>query len=240
MIQYLSELDTQIFLAVNGFHTAAFDQFMWIISSKLVWVPLYAVILALLIHRHGWMAGLMVTAGAVIAVTLADQTCATLIRPWVERMRPSNPDNPLSAMVHLVNGYHGGRYGFPSCHAANTFAFATFMSMVFRYRRIVWVTLFVWALLNCWSRMYLGVHYPGDLLVGALVGTLCGVLAHRLFVWIIGRIVEARERRDMIRLRVNFAAIHELQVDSSVIMAAVGFGTSAIALVVSLVSYAMR
>lgn len=180
MLQYLSELDTQIFLAINGFHFPAIDQFMKLISSRLIWVPLYAAILVLLFHRYGWKAALIVTAGAIVAVTLADQTCATLIRPMVERLRPSHPDNTLPGIVHLVDGYRGGRYGFPSCHAANTFALATFLSLMFRQRRLMIITLFVWALLNCWSRMYLGVHYPGDLLTGAVIGSVAGYISYHI------------------------------------------------------------
>ncbi|MDE6120385.1 MAG: phosphatase PAP2 family protein, partial [Muribaculaceae bacterium] len=120
MLNLLSELDSQLLLAVNSFHTGAFDQFMWIISSKMIWVPLYAVILVLLIHRYGWRAGCLVTAGAILAVAMADQSCATFIRPFVGRLRPANPDNPIAPLVHILNDYRGGRYGFPSCHAANT------------------------------------------------------------------------------------------------------------------------
>ncbi|MBD5307667.1 MAG: phosphatase PAP2 family protein [Bacteroides sp.] len=239
MLQFLSDLDTQIFLAINGFHTAAIDQFMWLISNKLIWVPLYAVTLALLIHRYGWRAGLMVTAGAIVAVTIADQTCASLIRPVVERMRPSNTDNPLSALVHIVNDYHGGRYGFPSCHAANTFAFATFMSRLFRMRGIVFVTLFGWALINCWSRMYLGVHYPGDLIVGAIIGSASGYATYRMFIILVNRMVRTRMRRDMVKFRFNFSSLPEIRIESTLILATVGLGTSVIALVVSVVTYAL-
>lgn len=180
MIDFLTELDTDILLAINGFRLKALDQFMFLLSSKLVWVPLYVVALVLVIRLYGWRSGLLIAAGAGLAVCLADQACSSLIRPLVERMRPSNPLNPVSSMVQLVNGYHGGRYGFPSCHAANTVAVALFLSMVFRYCRMIVLTLAVWVLLNCYSRMYLGVHYPGDIVAGALVGLLAGLIAYRV------------------------------------------------------------
>ena len=111
--------------------------------------------------------------GAVLAVTLADQVTASLLRPMFERLRPANLDNPISAMVHIVNDYRGGRYGFPSCHAANTFAVVSLMSLFF-YRWRFTLFIIMWALLNCYSRLYLGVHYPGDLIAGILVGSICG------------------------------------------------------------------
>lgn len=106
--------------------------------------------------------------------TIDTQVCATLIRPEVCRLRPSNPANPLSEMVHIVGGYRGGSYGFPSCHAANSFALASFLILLFANRKLS-LFIFAWAVLNSYSRVYLGVHYPGDLLVGAIIGTAAGL-----------------------------------------------------------------
>lgn len=94
--------------------------------------------------------------------------------PEVCRLRPSNPANPLSEMVHIVGGYRGGSYGFPSCHAANSFALASFLILLFANRKLS-LFIFAWAVLNSYSRVYLGVHYPGDLLVGAIIGTAAGL-----------------------------------------------------------------
>ena len=117
--------------------------------------------------------------GTTLAITLADQLCATLIRPAVQRLRPANLDNPLSAMVHIVNGYRGGSYGFPSCHAANTFALVGLMLPIVRQRRFG-IVMIAWAFTNCYSRIHLGVHYPGDLIVGATIGLAIGYLCYRL------------------------------------------------------------
>ena len=98
-----------------------------------------------------------------LTITFADQMGATVIRPLVCRPRPANLENPISEFVQIVNGYRGGRYGFPSCHAANTFGLAFFLFYLFRNRSLNWFIM-LWALLTCYSRSYLGVHYPGDLL----------------------------------------------------------------------------
>ena len=115
-----------------------------------------------------------------LTITYADQVCATLIRPLVERMRPSNPNNPISEFVHIVNGKRGGRYGFPSCHAANSFALAFFLMFLFKNRFLTLFILF-WAALNSYSRIYIGVHYPGDLAMGMLVGFSGALLLYALF-----------------------------------------------------------
>lgn len=182
-LQGLIDVDTDIFLFFNGMHCTYFDYFMSAYSGKLIWIPMYAALLYVMLRNFSWKVTLFCLIGVALTTTFADQVCATLIRPYVERLRPANLDNPLSAMVHIVNGYRGGSYGFPSCHAANTFGLAFFISFVFRKR---WLTFYMmaWALLTCYSRVYLGVHYPGDLLVGAIVGMIGAYLMYRLFKWV--------------------------------------------------------
>ena len=178
-ILWLSDIDARLLLIVNGAHSPFFDSVMWCISGRWVWVPFYAVLAYLLFRRMSWKRAsiCLVTIGLIILA--ADQTCATLIRPEIGRLRPANLNNPLSSFVHIVNGYRGGRYGFPSCHAANTFALAVFMSLVIRHKWFT-VMMFSWAFIVSYSRMYLGVHYFGDLFCGATIGSLFAVLFYYL------------------------------------------------------------
>lgn len=178
-ILWLSDIDARLLLIVNGAHSPFFDSVMWCISGRWIWVPFYAVLAYLLFRRMSWKRAsiCLVTIGLIILA--ADQTCATLIRPEIGRLRPANLNNPLSSLVHVVNGYRGGRYGFPSCHAANTFALAVFMSLVIRHKWFT-VMMFSWAFVVSYSRMYLGVHYFGDLFCGATIGSLFAVLFYYL------------------------------------------------------------
>lgn len=178
-ILWLSDIDARLLLIVNGAHSPFFDSVMWCISGRWIWVPFYAVLAYLLFRRMSWKRAsiCLVTIGLIILA--ADQTCATLIRPEIGRLRPANLNNPLSSFVHVVNGYRGGRYGFPSCHAANTFALAVFMSLVIRHKWFT-VMMFSWAFIVSYSRMYLGVHYFGDLFCGATIASLFAVLFYYL------------------------------------------------------------
>lgn len=178
-ILWLSDIDARLLLIVNGAHSPFFDSVMWCISGRWIWVPFYAVLAYLLFRRMSWKRAsiCLVTIGLIILT--ADQTCASLIRPEIGRLRPANLNNPLSSFVHVVNGYRGGRYGFPSCHAANTFALAVFMSLVIRHKWFT-VMMFSWAFIVSYSRMYLGVHYFGDLFCGATIGSLFAVLFYYL------------------------------------------------------------
>lgn len=173
ILSSLVDVDTSVFLFFNGMHAPFWDSFMSMYSGRFIWVPMYATVLFLLYRSFGWRTATIYLLAIVLTITIADQVCATFIRPEIARLRPSNLDNPLSTLTQVVNGYRGGSYGFPSCHAANSAAFAAFMVAMVRLRKF---TLFIviWAIVNCYTRVYLGVHYPGDLLVGAIIGSAVG------------------------------------------------------------------
>ena len=146
---------------------------------------MYASILYILLRNFHWKAVLCYVASIALIITFADQMCSSIIRPVVARLRPSNPESPIVDMVYIVNNYRGGSYGFPSCHAANSFGLAMYVVFMFRKR---WLSIFIitWALFNCYTRVYLGVHYPGDLLAGTIVGLIGAWLIYRLFVKVSG------------------------------------------------------
>ena len=179
IVSWLRHADELVLLSGNGFHTFFLDRLMWGISDRWVWLPLYAALAAYMFYKYRLAGGLLCMVTVAVLITATDQTCASLIRPALQRLRPSSPDNPLSPMVHLVNGYRGGRFGFPSCHAANTFALAVFLSLVVRRRAFI---LFIvsWSLLVSYSRIYMGVHYPGDIAGGFAVGSFYAAVCYRL------------------------------------------------------------
>ena len=124
-----------------------------------------------------------------LLITINDQMSGSLIRSFVGRLRPANTDNPISPLVHIVDGYRGGRYGFPSAHSANCWGLAFFIYYVFR-RHLLTTTLMAWAFITCWSRMYLGVHYFGDIIVGMLVGVVTASLVYYAFQRSLHRMTE--------------------------------------------------
>lgn len=175
------QLDTDIFLFFNQLHNTYFDYFMSSFSGKWVWVPMYLALACLLKRNFNWRYTLLSMVSIALVILIADQVGASLIRPYVCRLRPANLDNPLSELVHIVNGYRGGSYGFPSCHAANTFGLTFFLIFLLRHRGLS-VFFFSWAVLTCYSRIYLGVHYPGDTLAGMALGFCAAGIVYGLFV----------------------------------------------------------
>jgi undecaprenyl-diphosphatase len=174
MIEALQTLDKKLFFLLNGFHNEAMDQFMFIISGKEIWFPLYALLIFGVIYNLKKI-GIIFILAAVMAVGASDFVTSGIIKKSVERFRPSR-DSAFMDKVHIVNDYRGGKYGFASSHAANSFAIAMFFFMFWRKRfRWIWL-LFIWAFLISYSRVYLGVHFPGDILVGGIIGILFGYL----------------------------------------------------------------
>ena len=181
MIDYLNDIDTEVLLAINGLHGTFQDAFWWLISAKWASVLLVLAFVWILLHQNRRHA-LLTVAMLVLAFVLADQISSGLIKHLVERLRPSQ-DPSLDNMIHIVNNYRGGKFGFVSSHAANSFAAATLIALIMRHR-LVTISLFTWAMLQCYSRIYLGVHYPGDILGGMVVGILVGCLVWCLMRWL--------------------------------------------------------
>ncbi len=180
IIQQLESLDTRLFLDLNGLHSEWLDGFMYLVSGRFSWIPFYTSFLVLLLVNYRWKTALSVCMCAALVVLLCDQAASGFLKPLVERLRPSNEDNPISGMVHIVNGYRGGRYSFPSSHSANTWG-VTFLAMFLAKRKLLTIFLACWAFLVSYSRIYLGVHYPGDLLVGFAIAYLCAGVVYLLY-----------------------------------------------------------
>lgn len=172
VITWLNDCDGSLLLAVNGSHNTYWDTFMWMVSGKLEWIPLYVAIVYVLFRNFTLKTALACLVAFAILFALTDAMLSQLIRPAVARLRPSNPDNPISEMVHVVNNYRGGRYGFPSAHASNAWGLTFYVIYLLRHR-LLSIFMVGWACLLCYSRMYMGVHYPGDLLTGALLAFIC-------------------------------------------------------------------
>lgn len=168
LLSMLKAMDTMVFLTVNSHHNAYFDSVMWLVSGKLIWVPMYVSLFFVLLKNYSYKVVFAILLAIGVVILFTDSFTAQIIRPWVCRLRPSNLDNPMSSMVHVVDGYRGGAYGFPSNHASNTWGLAFFITFLFRRYKLTFF-FFLWALLVCYSRMYLGVHYFGDLLIGGLL-----------------------------------------------------------------------
>jgi undecaprenyl-diphosphatase len=174
----LEHFDQQLFLFINSLNSPFFDVVMHTISGKLIWVPLYLSILIYLgiTYKRKF---LIILIFIILAATLSDQS-SVLIKNIFQRLRPCN-DPALKGLVHLVNGECGGLLGFVSSHATNSFDVAL-LSLLFIKKRWYSISIIAWALVIGYSRVYLGVHYPGDVLCGSILGAFIGWSMYQLYV----------------------------------------------------------
>ena len=167
MLDQLLKLDTNLFLWFNSHHSPFWDDVMWLISGRIEWLPLYLVLITCIIYRFRWKS-IPILIAVILTIALADQLAVKAFKEVFERLRPThNPE--IQHLVHIVNDYRGGSYGFVSNHAANSFSLAMFISLLFKNHYIT-IGMFFWAFLVSYSRIYLGVHYPGDILGGIALG----------------------------------------------------------------------
>ncbi len=205
MLETLMQLDQTLTLLINGSSSLWLDGFAVAVSATVTWIPA-ALVLFYVFVRRGEMADIAASVLAVgLCILLADQIASGLFKPLVARPRPAG-DPFLMLCVDVVNDYRGGKYGFFSSHASNTFAVATFVALLVRYRALT-LTMLCWALLNCWSRVYLGVHYVGDVLCGAFCGILVGSFVYWLYrkVLLRLRIAPSEPASDVVNTSTGYA-----------------------------------
>jgi len=174
----LEQFDQRLFLILNSLSSPFWDKIMYVISAVLIWVPLYIAILVYLGTKYKRKFPVIIFF-TVLAVLLADQSSVHLFKNVFHRLRPCH-EPALAGLVHLVDGKCGGLYGFVSSHAANSFNVALF-SLMFIRKRWFSISIILWALVVGYSRIYLGVHYPGDVVCGSMLGALIGWGMYKLY-----------------------------------------------------------
>ena len=177
----LVQWDKQLLLLLNGSDSVFVDHVMLILTNALTWIPFYLALIYMVIRANRHLKSVLWVLGcAVLCLLLAGAFDDLVLKPLVARLRPTH-DPEIGHLVKTVDDYRETLYGFFSAHSSNTFSIALFLSLVVR-RRLLTVTLFAWSLLNAWTRLYLGVHYPGDVLVGLLWGAVVGYAVFRFYL----------------------------------------------------------
>lgn len=198
LIDYADDMDKLFTSTLNYDGGGASDSFWFFISSNTAWVPLgITLVLSLTFYKKdlpipSLVITLLLVFGLALTVTIADQISASVLKPMFTRLRPSHSED-ISGLLHHVNNYKGGRYGFVSSHAANAFAVFAFLAPTFRHRVTAFI-LFAWACLVSYSRIYLGVHYVGDIVAGGFLGLTVGRGVSLLFFYLYLKISKSHSK----------------------------------------------
>ena len=176
-IQSLIDVDRYVLSWFNGSNSIFLDNWMVLLTSGLTWIPLYLSLFYLVVKNNETMSQILLVVGCVLGcVILSDGVADFIVKPMVERWRPSN-DPIFKYTISVVNGMRGSDYGFFSAHASNTFSIALFFCMLVK-SRVLSVSLVLWSLVNCYTRMYLGFHYPSDIICGIAWGAIVALVMY--------------------------------------------------------------
>lgn len=176
----IQDMDMQVLSLFNGSDNIMLDQMVQILTSGLTWIPLYVMLFFVVMRNNETMGQIALVVGsAIFCVLFADGLVDGIIKQLAERWRPSN-DPTFKYMVQVVDDIRPKGYSFCSAHAANTMSLAVFFSLLIR-SKLLTITLVIWSLINCWTRLYLGVHYPSDILCGMMIGIVVGILVYLLY-----------------------------------------------------------
>ena len=181
--------ERDIFLALNGSDSVFWDNAMWTFTSIVAWVPILLFVLYIAFKNKMLKEGLLVLGSIALVIFLSVHFSGSFFKPLFKRFRPTHhPD--FMDLVNIVNNFRGGDYGFISGHATNSFGIAMFISLLFK-NKYVTSSIFLWAILNSYSRIYLGVHFISDIIAGLFFGSLIGLLVYELYAWIRVRFFKA-------------------------------------------------
>ncbi|HXK81358.1 MAG TPA: phosphatase PAP2 family protein [Bacteroidales bacterium] len=188
----MENIDKELFLFLNGLNRDGLDQIVFFISSHWFWLPVVTVILVLIIRKykkHAWLPILV-----IIFTYIFTEQVTNFVKYAVERFRPTH-NTDISHLVHIVNNYKGGVYGFFSGHAANSFGLAL-ISALFIKNKYYTIAIILWAIIVSYSRIYLGVHYPSDIFAGALFGVMAALIFYRIWKILCHKLIKSVDTKD--------------------------------------------